>query len=185
MEDMGMSRIIGISGSLRQGSFNSALLRAAVDMCPELVASGTIRGIPLYDGDLEQEKGSPPAVERLKEQILSSSGLLLLTPEYNHSIPGVFKNAVDWLSRPSSDSASVFRDKPVAVIGASMGGFGTVLGQAAWLPVLRALGVRQWFGGNLMLARAQGVFDENGSLVDTGMRERLQKFILEFNEFIG
>ena len=180
-----MSRIIGISGSLRKGSYNSALLRAAVELCPELVSCGTIRGIPLYDGDVEEEHGLPAAVEQLKQQIAAADGLLLVTPEYNGSMPGVFKNTIDWLSRPSTDSVNIFRDKAVAVIGASMGGFGTVLGQAAWLPVLSALGVNQWFGGKLLLARAQNVFDEKGALIDQDMRDRLRNFIRDFDAFIG
>jgi NAD(P)H-dependent FMN reductase len=184
-EDNDMSRILGISGSLRRGSYNSALLKAAIGLCPDLVQSASIHGIPLYDGDLEREEGCPAPVERLKSQILDADGVLLLTPEYNNSLPGVLKNAVDWLSRPSPGSDRIFRDKPVAVIGASMGGFGTVLGQNAWLPVFRALGARYWSGGRLMVARAQDVIDEQGMLHDSDMRDRLQKFIRDFNDFIG
>ena len=88
-----MSRIIGLSGSLRRGSFNSALLRAAQSLFPDAIETGSIRGIPLYDGDLESESGIPPAVDDLKDRIANASGLLLVTPEYNNSLPGVFKNA--------------------------------------------------------------------------------------------
>jgi len=79
--------------------------------------------------------------------IAAADGLLLVTPEYNNSIPGVFKNAIDWLSRPPADISRVFGGKPVAIIGASPGGFGTILSQEAWLPVLRTLGTKPWFGG--------------------------------------
>src|SRR5207253_5645725 len=107
------------------------------------------------------------------------------TPENNNSIPGVFKNAIDWLSRPPSDIKAVFGGKPVAVAGASPGGFGTVLSQSAWLPVLRTLGTKPWFGGRLMVSRAQTVFDEHGNLTDEGVKKQLQQFVQGFVEFIG
>ncbi len=114
----------------------------------------SIKGIPLYDGDVETSSGLPAAVAKLKEQIVAADGLLLVTPEYNNSLPGVFKNAIDWLSRPSADIPRVFGGRPVAVIGASPGGFGTMLSQSAWLPVLRTLGTSAWFGGRLQVSRA-------------------------------
>ena len=98
----------------------------------------TIRGIPLYDGDLDAADGIPQPVSELKEAITSADGLLLATPEYNNSIPGVFRNAIDG-SRPPADIHRAFGGKPVALIGASPGGFGTNLSQNAWLPVLRTL----------------------------------------------
>src|SRR3954469_1439969 len=85
-----------------------------------------IEGIPLYNGDVEAAEGLPARVVELKKKIADADGLLLATPEYNNSIPGVFKNAIDWLSRPASDIPAVFGRKPVAVIGASPGGFGTL-----------------------------------------------------------
>lgn len=106
-----------------------------------------IDGISLYDGDEEVATGIPPAVAALKRKLLSADGLLLVTPEYNNSIPGPFKNAIDWMSRPPDEAAQHFKGRPVAVIGASPGGFGTALAQNAWLPVLRTLGMRPWFGG--------------------------------------
>jgi chromate reductase, NAD(P)H dehydrogenase (quinone) len=136
-----MLELIGLSGSLRRNSYNSALLRAATGLMPEgsKLTVESIREIPLYDGDVEAE-GIPKAVARLKEAVVAAEGLLLVTPEYNNSIPGVFKNAIDWLSRPASDARRVFGGKPVALMGASPGGFGTILSQSAWLPVLRTLG---------------------------------------------
>jgi NAD(P)H-dependent FMN reductase len=110
---------------------------------------------------------------------------LLVTPEYNNGIPGVFKNAIDWLSRPPDDIARVFRDRPFAVIGASPGGFGTILAQNGWLPVLRTLGTRQWAGGRLMVARAAKVFDERGEVLDDSIRSQLRKFMQGFGEFAG
>lgn len=181
-----MTTIVGISGSLRRDSFNSALLRAAVEAMPEGTALkiGSIRDIPLYDGDVEREQGIPPAVQALKDAIAAADGLLLATPEYNNSIPGVMKNAIDWLTRPAADIPRVFGGKPVAVMGATPGGFGTVLAQNAWLPVLRTLGTRPWFGARLMVSRAGTAFDPNGVLTDAAIREQLRGFVAGFVEFV-
>src|SRR5690606_28156401 len=135
----GMStRILGISGSLRRKSFNTALLRVAQSLSTDsiIVEAATLHGIPLYDGDVEERDGIPASVAALKDRIVAFDGVLLVTPEYNNSIPGVFKNAIDWLSRPPADAARIFSGRPIAVIGASSGGFGTILAQNAWLPVL-------------------------------------------------
>lgn len=177
-----MTTIVGISGSLRTGSFNSSLLRAAVDLMPDgaTLQVGTIAGIPLYDGDEEARTGIPPAAARLKDAIVAADGLFICTPEYNNSIPGVAKNAIDWLSRPPADIARVFRGKPVALAGASPGGFGTILSQNAWLPVFRTLGADFWAEGRLMVSRAGSVFGPDGALVDDGIREQLRKFLAGF-----
>ena len=179
--------ILGISGSLRKGSYNSALLRAAAGLMPDgaQLESGSIAGIPLYDGDLEASLGIPPAVQALKKSITDAHGLLLVTPEYNNSIPGVFKNAIDWLSRPSADIAKVFGGRPVGVIGASPGGFGTILSQNGWLPVLRTLGTKPWFGGRLQVSRAGNVFNAAGELTDDAIREQLRKYLAGFVGFVG
>jgi len=180
-----MTRLLGISGSLRKASFNSGLLRAATGLAPEGVTlqAGSIVGIPLYNGDDEREQGIPPAVQALKQELAAADGLLLFTPEYNNSLPGVFKNAIDWLTRPASDIAALFGGKPVAVLGASPGGFGTILAQDAWLPVLRTLGTRPWFEGRLMVSRAQSVFDADGNLADETTRQRLAQFVAGFAAF--
>jgi len=181
-----MTTIVGISGSLRTGSFNSALLRAAVAAMPQGVKLeiATIKGIPLYDGDVEAQ-GAPDTVVKLKERVVAGDGLLLVTPEYNNSIPGVFKNAIDWLSRPPADIPRVFAKRPVGVIGASPGGFGTLLSQTAWLPVLKTLGTAAYFGGRLQVSRADGVFDGEGKLVDERIREQLKKYLAGFCEFVA
>lgn len=180
-----MTKIIGIAGSLRAGSYNKSLLRAAAALMPPgaTLEIASIQGIPLYDGDVESREGIPAAVQQLKDLIAGSDGVLMVTPEYNNSMPGVLKNAVDWLSRPPADIAKVFGDRPFAVIGASPGGFGTILAQEAWLPVLRTLGTRPWFGGRLMVARAGAVFDDAGEMVDEKMKAQLQKFLQGFAEF--
>jgi NAD(P)H-dependent FMN reductase len=178
-----MARIIGISGSLRAGSFNSALLRAARNLFPDSVSIASIRGIPLYDADLEAEQGIPTLVEQLKNRIEIADGLLLATPEYNNSMPGVFKNALDWLSRPPSDVARVFHGKAVALIGATPGGFGTALAQNAWLTVLRTLKTRPWLEGRLMVSHAGKQFDESGNLIDDTTRVHLDEFVRGFIAF--
>lgn len=182
-----MTRILGISGSLRAGSYNTALMRAAQALAGDGVQfdTATLQGIPLYDGDVEQRDGLPDTVEALKERVVASDGVLLCTPEYNNGIPGVFKNAIDWLSRPADDIPRVFGGRAFAVIGASPSGFGTILSQAAWLPVLRTLGTRQWAGGRLMVSRAQTVFDAQGALTDEATRKRLQDFVSGFAGFAG
>jgi NAD(P)H-dependent FMN reductase len=181
-----MTKILGISGSLRSGSLNTMLLNNAAQVMPAgaQLEIGTIKCIPLYDGDVEAANGIPEAVQKLKAQIIDCAGLLLVTPEYNNSMPGVFKNALDWLSRPPADSPKVFAGRPVAVIGASPGGFGTILAQDAWLPVLRTLGTRPWFGGRLMVSRAGGVFNEAGAMTDAATREQLAKFMAGFAKFV-
>ena len=182
-----MTHILGISGSLRAQSWNTALLRSAQALVDTgvMLDIATLHGIPLYDGDLEAREGLPAAVSALKERIVASDGVLLVTPEYNNGIPGVFKNAIDWLSRPAADIPRVFGNRPVAVIGASPGGFGTIPAQNGWLPVLKTLGTRQWSGGRLLVSRAQKVFDEHGELQDEAIRKQLSDFLRGFATYIA
>lgn len=180
-----MSVIVGLSGSLRVKSYNSALLRAAAALAPSNIRFEIemIKGIPLYDGDLEDREGLPAQVTALRKKIMAADGLLLVTPEYNNSIPGVFKNAIDWLSR--GDAKEVFLNLPVAVMGASPGGFGTILSQQAWLQVLRTLQTRPWFEGRLQVSRAGSVFDADGNLTDEKIREQLRLFVQGFAAFVS
>jgi len=180
-----MIKILGISGSLRRASYNTALLRAATKLMPPdtTLEVGSIRGIPLYDGDVEAQ-GIPATVSQLKEAIVAADGVLLATPEYNNSLPGVFKNAIDWLSRPPADVKRVFGGRRIALIGASGGAFGTSLSQAAWLPVLRTLGTQPWFGGRLLVPRAAGVFDEAANLKDATIEEQLRQFLAGYVAFL-
>ncbi len=182
-----MTHIVAIAGSLRRHSFNLGLLNAARDLMPDGAALSVhrIAGIPLYDADEEAENGLPTAVKVLKDAVAAADGVLLATPEYNNGIPGVFKNAIDWLSRPADDIARIFGDRPFAVIGASPGGFGTILAQDAWLPVLRTLGTRPWFSGRLMVSRAGQLFDAEEQLTDEPAKERLRDFLAGFTAFAG
>jgi NAD(P)H-dependent FMN reductase len=181
-----MITLVGISGSLRKGSYNAALLRSAVPLMPDHaeLRIATIRDIALYDGDVEASDGIPAPVAALKDAIAAADGLLLVTPEYNNSIPGVFKNAIDWLSRPAADIPRVFGGRPVALIGASPGAFGTILSQNAWLPVLRTLGARMWSEGRLMVSRAPSVFAADGALADAKVQDALRKFLEGFVGFV-
>jgi len=181
-----MVKILGISGSLRAGSYNSMLLRAAAQTVAGMadLDVATIRGIPLYDADVETKEGIPAPVRELKERVVARDGLLLATPEYNNGIPGVFKNSIDWMPRPPADIPKVFGNRPVAVMGASPGGFGTILAQNMWLPVLRTLGTRPWFGARMLVSRAGQVFNSSGELTDEAVRKQLTAFLNGFIEFI-
>jgi len=171
---------------LRKGSFNALLLKAAQEVMPSgsTLEIASISGIPLYNFDVETE-GIPEAVDLLKERIVNAEGLLLVTPEYNHSIPGVFKNAIDWLSRPPKDIPRIFNRRPVALIGASSGIGGTRMSQVAWLPVLRTLGTRPWFGKQLYVANSGQVFDAEGRLIDEKVRTLLTQIMAGFVEFVA
>lgn len=172
--------ILGLSGSLRRGSFNAGLLAAATKVAPEgtTIQIGSIADVPLYNADEEAAHGLPPSVQKLQAQLQAADGLLLVTPEYNNGIPGVFKNAIDWMSR--GPGLKMFVDKPVAVIGAPPGGFGTLMAQNHWLPVLRTLRTRPWFEGRLLVSRAGGLFDQNGDLTDPATEKQLAEFIAGF-----
>ena len=135
-----MVSLLGISGSLRAGSFNTALLRAAQQVAGEGVSLqlATLHGIPLYDADLEARDGIPEAVQALKAQVIAADGVLLATPEYNNGIPGVFKNAIDWLSRPNAEIARVFGDRPFAVISRCRAPAACSMRTARWWTTRRA-----------------------------------------------
>ncbi len=180
-----MTTILGLSGSLRRASFNAGLLRAAVDVAPDgvTIKPGSIHGVPLYDADEESANGLPGAVETLHAELKAADGLLMVTPEYNNGVPGVFKNAIDWMSR--GDGLGYFRGKPVAVIGASPGSFGTILSQDHWLPVLRTLRTKPWLEGRLMVSRAKNLFDDDGNLTDEDTRNKLRDFVTGFASSIG
>jgi chromate reductase, NAD(P)H dehydrogenase (quinone) len=172
-------RVLGISGSLRRDSHNTALLRAAAERLPagvELVEFERLREIPPYDADAEAA-GVPESVGALREAILAADAVLVATPEYNHSIPGVLKNALDWASRPAGKSA--LNGKPAAAIGASTGMFGAVWAQAETRKVLGALGGRV-VEAELPVAKAAELAVEDGRLeLEPQLSERLEGLLAE------
>jgi NAD(P)H-dependent FMN reductase len=182
-----MTRLLGISGSLRRASFNTALLANAAELLPDGVSLEirTLHGIPLYDADEEAEQGPPAAVTALKDAIGAADGVILSTPEYNNGIPGVFKNAIDWVSRPGGSIGNVFSGRPFAIMGASPGGFGTLLSQNHWLPVLRTLGAELWTGGRMLVSRAGQVFDAEGAIADPERREQIRLFVAGFAAYVA
>jgi chromate reductase len=165
-------RILGISGSVRRGSHNRRLLRAAGDMLPsgvDLVEWEGLTGLPIFDEDLED---SPPAVvQEFLDAVAAADGILIATPEYNASLPGGLKNALDWASRPFPDN--VLRDKPAAVIGASTGLFGAVWAQAEVRKVLSASGAHT-LESELPVGLADGAFGDDGRLADPELAARLR-----------
>ena len=181
-----MPTIVGLCGSLRRRSLNLMLLNAAAAAAPAgtSIEVASIRDVPFYDGDVEAEQGPPASVQELKDKIVAADGLLIVTPEYNHSIPGVLKNTIDWISRPSADIPRVFHGRPVAIMGATPGQGGTALAQDAWLPVIRTLGMLPWFEGRMLVSGGGKVFDANGQIVDDKVGERLRTFVAGYASFV-
>jgi chromate reductase len=182
-----MKTIVGISGSLRKGSYNSILLRNAIEFAPASIQieAASIEQVPLYNADHEQESGMPQSVIELKARVAKADAVLLVTPEYNNGIPGVMKNAIDWMSRPGPDASNVFANKIVGLIGATPGISGTRFAQTAWLSVFRTLGVRPWFGRQLYLDHVKKILDDKGQIVDAATKELLVKYLEGFATFIG
>jgi chromate reductase, NAD(P)H dehydrogenase (quinone) len=171
-------RVLGISGSLRHGSHNSALLQAAAERLPagaELVRFERLGEIPPYDEDVEAQ-GVPDPVRELRAAIASADAVLVATPEYNHSIPGQLKNALDWASRPAGHSA--LSGKPAAAIGASTGMFGAVWAQAELRKVLGALGGRV-IEPDLPVAHADGLRHDERLELTPELAERLEQLLAE------
>jgi chromate reductase len=169
-------RILGISGSLRRDSHNTRLLRAAAEMLPpgaELQLFEELGAVPPYNEDADVEP-APDGVERLRSAIANADALLISTPEYNASVPGVLKNAVDWASRPYPDN--VLRGKPVAVIGASTGLFGAIWAQAELRKSLRHTGAHV-LDDELPVGTADQAFMASGELVDPELNRRLADLV--------
>jgi chromate reductase, NAD(P)H dehydrogenase (quinone) len=181
-----MKRLLAIAGSLRKHSYNRSLLRAAAELAPagmSVVVYDALSSIPLFDEDLENATGGgPEPVRRLREQVETAEGILIATPEYNHSVPGVLKNAIDWLSRPAP--REVLAGKPVALIGASGGPFGTRLAQAALRQVLYATESLVLPGPALYAREAAKLFDGEGRLADAATRDRLAGILSAFAVWI-
>ena len=163
-------KVLGISGSLRRDSYNTALLRnapVALELWEEL------RSIPPYDEDDDVEP-APPAVARMRAAVAGADAILFATPEYNASVPGQLKNAVDWLSRPYATSA--LRNKPVAVVGASTGAFGAVWAQAELRKVLSTASARV-VEGDVAVGHAHERFDDQGTLTDENLLDQLAEVV--------
>jgi chromate reductase len=171
-----MLRILGLSGSLRHGSHNTNLLRAAATLLPagaELEVYDGLREVPPYNADLDVETADP-AVARLREALAKADGVLIATPEYNGSLPGLLKNALDWASRPFPDNA--LRGKPVAVIGASTGLFGAVWAQAETRKVLGVIGA-DVIDHELPVDQADSAFAHDGRLSNPDHNAALTKLV--------
>lgn len=169
-------KILGLCGSLRQGSYNQAALRVAQELAPAagmIIESADISELPLYDEDVRAQ-GFPAPVERLRKQIREADGLLFVTPEYNYSIPGVLKNAIDWASRPPEQP---FADKPAAVMGASPGALGTARAQYHLRQSLVFLNVHVLNAPEVMIASAHERFDAQGRLTHEPTREFMAKLL--------
>jgi chromate reductase len=163
--------VLGIAGSLRRGSVNKGLLRVAAELVPDGMTIETydLSEIPLYNGDVQAE-GDPEAVRHLKERIAAADALLIATPEYNYSIPGVLKNAIDWVSRPPETSPLI--EKPIALMGAG-GLYGTVRSQLHLRQVFVFTNSLVMPKPELMVQRSWEKFDKDGNLLDAEIRERV------------
>lgn len=177
-------QIAGVAGSLRQGSYNRALLRAAQELAPAAVRIhiNDLSGIPLFNEDLERA-GIPPAVARLREAVAGADGFLVATPEYNHGVPGVMKNAFDWLSRPPG--RSVLDGKPSAIIGASPGITGTARAQSQLRQSFVFTNTPVLPQPEVLVSRAHERFDADGRLTDERTRQFLGRFLDAFATWIG
>ena len=165
-------RILAVSGSLRESSFNTSLLRAALEAAPEGIELELWEGLgelPLYDEDLEHD--APDSVLHLRDDWAAADAILFSTPEYNGSVPGGLKNAIDWASRPRLEA--VLRNKPIAVVGASTGQFGALWAQQDLKRILGIAGARV-VGTEIPVSRAHEKFDSEGRLLDGEVFEQLR-----------
>jgi chromate reductase, NAD(P)H dehydrogenase (quinone) len=179
--------VLAIAGSLRQRSYNRMLLQAARVLSPpelELELYAELASIPLFDEDLEsQTGGGPPPVRRLRAKVKEAHGLLISTPEYNQSTSGVLKNAIDWLSRPGVDEVLI--KKPVAIVGASGGRWGTRLAQANLRQVLTATESLVMPQPAIFVAESAKAFDNDGALINDLLRQQLENFLCAFVAWLG
>ena len=176
-------RVLGIAGSLREGSYNRGALRAAVELAPEGVTIETfdIGEIPPFNQDKE---GDPPAiVTEFKKKIREADAILFSTPEYNYSVPGVLKNAIDWASRPYGDSA--WNGKPAAIMGASGGAIGTARAQYDLRKTMVFLNMFPINQPEVMIGNAAGKFDAEGNLTDEKTKEFIGKMVRNLADWTG
>lgn len=174
--------LIAISGSLRKASFNTRLANLIAARAPDGVNVDvrTLHGIPLYDGDHEEAHGIPEAVESLRARIKAADGLIIVTPEYNASMPGVLKNGLDWLTRPGSEMKPTFGHRPTGLVGATPGAWGTAFAQAGALINLRQLGCNL-FPDYLRVSKAGDRFE--GDRADDELAEQARDWLERFVEF--
>lgn len=177
------NKILGISGSLRKASLNTAALRAAKGLCPANmeIHISSIADVPLYNGDLDEGSGPAP-VQALRQQVSDADGLLIATPEYNFSVPGVLKNAIDWASRPGYKS--VLAGKPVAVIGVSPSGVGTARAQHELRDVLFGTMSEVFPHPEVLIGNASSRFDAEGQLTDEATRDFLTKMLARYGDWL-
>lgn len=168
-------RVVGISGSLRAGSYNTAALKAAIALAPEgmSIEAAEIGDLPHYNDDVRLA-GYPPQVQRFRDQLTAADAILFVTPEYNYSIPGVLKNAIDWASRPPSPP---FDNKPVAIMGASMGILGTARAQYQLRQMLVFLNAFPVNKPEVMIGAAQTKFDADGKLTDEATADFIRQLL--------
>ena len=176
-------RILGIAGSLRAGSFTRSLLRAAVARAPEdmTIEVFDLAAVPLYNGDVEAA-GDPPGVAAFKQAIAATDGVLMATPEYNHGVPGVMKNAVDWASRPPREAP--LGGKPVGLIGASPGITGTARGQSQLRQAFEFTNSYCMPQPELLVFKAHEKFDTEGRLTDLDTAEYLKRYLAAFADWV-
>lgn len=167
--------LLGICGSLRRGSYNRMLLHTVIGMLPDevTVEPAEIGDIPLYNADLDTAE-PPEPVRRFREQIAAADGLLIASPEYNYSVPGGLKNAIDWASRPANNS--VLNQKPVGIMGTAGGRFGSVRAQLNWRQVFLFTESYVMLKPELIVPNAAQVFDASGTLHDESLREFIQTY---------
>ena len=168
--------ILAIAGSLRKGSYNKAVLRAAKELAPESlnIQIFDLEGIPLYNADVEA-KGDPKRVVEFKDAIREADGLLIATPEYNHGVPGVTKNAIDWASRPAKNVP--LNEKPVGILGASPGMTGSARGQSQLRQAFEFTNSYCMPQPEILVYRAHQKFDDDGNLTDEATRKFLGKYL--------
>ncbi|MHB8424032.1 MAG: NADPH-dependent FMN reductase [Gammaproteobacteria bacterium] len=178
--------ILAVAGSIRSGSYNQLLLRTAAKCAPGWLKVNVYAGLaslPLFNEDEEaRPPAGPESVRALRSEVVAADGILIATPEYNQSVPGVLKNAIDWLSRPGPEEVLV--RKPVAVIGASTGPWGTRLSQAALRHVLHATGSLVMTEPTLFVRNAESVFDDRARLIDPQVHEKLLSVLFAFDRWI-
>lgn len=177
-------RVLGIAGSLRRGSLNRGLLRAAIELAPDdmvITPYEGLRAIPPYDGDVEAE-GDPDPVADLKARIRGADALLIVSPEYNYGIPGVLKNAIDWVSRPPRTSP--LSHKPIAIMGASTGNFGTARCQLALRQTFHFTKSYVLIEPDVLVVRAAERFDDEGNLRDEATREHVARLVESLERWV-